>query len=365
MKRYLKAFLFAIPFFYIVQTVINLIHKSESQWDFLAYYFPTQLWYSGQSPYLCMVQEHPFFYTPLSLGVFLPFTFLPLQTALWTFLGLKIVALLALLYIWYRYFLLPLMPDDSWKSLSILFVAVLLFVSGFRECVKLDIFSGNISIFEQLLIWTGIAAFLRNKDYLFVGCILVCSIFKVLPIALLGLLLLKRDKKSTFLFLKSSAFFLGMFLVAGCLSPVLFREFLTHQNPMESRGFVHPSSLMLLQDIAPHFAFPLYVLFVSIIAGLFVYFIYRFRPALVYGVIGYLICYALILPRFKDYSFILLIIPAVYVIQRIGTKWVVVPMLWYFCSLSHWEYHHWGSMVILFGSYLISLGSFGEAGEHS
>lgn len=70
---------------------------------------------------------------------------------------MKLAALLALIAVWIK--IVPVNKGTWWA----ICVTVLI---GYRCTVLRDIRSGNISIFEQLMIWSGILLSLRHRNLL-------------------------------------------------------------------------------------------------------------------------------------------------------------------------------------------------------
>jgi hypothetical protein len=95
---------------------------------------------------------------------------------------LKVVALAFLIGLWRSTFL--------GGSANLLFFVLLLF--AFNRALDLDITAGNITVFEQLVLWGGFAAYLRGRIGWFCSAVLLVAMFKVTPILFLVLLLLPR-----------------------------------------------------------------------------------------------------------------------------------------------------------------------------
>lgn len=59
---------------------------------------------------------------------------------------------------------------------------------GFNAAIGRDLMAGNVTVFEQLAIWIGVAALLWRLPAAFCVCIILAGQFKLLPLGLLGLL---------------------------------------------------------------------------------------------------------------------------------------------------------------------------------
>ncbi len=148
------------------------------QFDFKTYYCAVQVYQAGYSPYevanvrVAGGNDHLLgFYYPLStLAIMGPFGHMDYVTAHRVWIVLKTIALVALLLVWKRFFL----RDASW----LLLIAALL---GFQAATMWDLKVGNITVFEQLWLWTGFAFLVRKRPTAFVLCIVVASLAKLLP----------------------------------------------------------------------------------------------------------------------------------------------------------------------------------------
>jgi len=291
------------------------------QWDFQTYYHAGRAFALGLDPYDMGVLSRvagteigfPFAYPPLALPLFRLFARIPLDAASALFLALKLVALTALLAIWRRWFV-PGRPDP-------IFYLLLLF--GFGGALYADFVSGNISIFEQLGLWLSFVALRQNRLWAFTLLVVAVSLFKLTPVLLLGLLLLCNVRRPGIALAGGLLLFGGALGLSYALWPDLFRSFVQGGWSLDERGGINPSSLALLRDaydyllgrgIVPAWewlAWAAYVLWVGA-AALLTWRSARNRPSEDRATSIYLGClaFALIAPRFKNYSYILLLVPA-------------------------------------------------------
>src|SRR6185295_155508 len=157
-------------------------------WDLETYVLAARAMQAGLNPYspasLEMVAGRPvgmlFIYPPVTIPLFYPLAPMsfPLATALW--LGIRVVALLFLFQIWRR--LLPEVPA---------FFLALAVAFGFNGSVIWDLRTGNVTVLQDLFLWLGFAWFVQGRHGLSAAGILVGSLFKLLPAAFLGLLLVR------------------------------------------------------------------------------------------------------------------------------------------------------------------------------
>jgi len=190
----------------------------------------------------------------------------------------------------------------------------------------MDLRAGNISIIEEFLIWSGMLFLLCRGKYLLFGlCLLVASFFKLLPIILIGLVLVVGTGK-----MKDKVKQLGIICLialvvwgAGLLiMPFEFSEWsnflklITFMPP--ETGIINPAILPFIRDIIGNSgkAYELILYFLWVLIVLFIsYFVSKhilkrdFSSLKKKKYLFFLWClvYPMIMPRFKDYTFIFLL----------------------------------------------------------
>jgi hypothetical protein len=304
------------------------------QWDFKAYYCAAQVAKIGldyyDQPYLrhfCSPDVQQYYnYTPWSIWFFRFFNLFDYKTAYLLFFILKILALAGLVFLWKKIFL------EAEADLGF-FAFVLL---AFNGALYVDLLSGNISLFEQLGLWLGFFFLLKRKPFLFGLCVVVIANFKVVPLAFLLLFLFLDVKKKWLHFFGWLAGFLGLQAVSYALNPFLFKGFLRVFFSMlrETSGVLNPSTFVWLQNLIRDYyprllgsvppALMIYVVFgllAVVIAWLTLLALGRLRRRgglETEKVVIFLSCvaYALLLPRFKDYSYVLLLVPAYFALKK-------------------------------------------------
>lgn len=308
-------------------------------WDFSISYHAGKAYAQGLNPYdtkiLYQIAGHtsytiwmPFVYSPPTLWFFRIFSGLHYQTATYLFLSLKGVLLFALIYLWGRAILQ--------RKADLLFILFCFF--GFNAAIFADIRTGNISIVEEFLIWVALYFYLKNSRLLFCLFIILAAFFKLTPMIFMALLLFgEREKRYTYLF--GSCIIFGAILLASyAASPVLFGGYLHNVvwSAMHGEhGAINPATLPLIVDVfgflqqrtnltVPQ-AIPWAIYFA--IAAAIVFVSWRSCTALRSSkdqnkdrVLVFFACvvYALILPRFKDYSYILLLVPTYFIVARVS-----------------------------------------------
>lgn len=191
------------------------------------------------------------------------------------------------------------------------------------------------------------------------------SLFKITSIVFLFFLLLHRGKKALCLLVIGILLFLSINLVSYFDEPNLFNDFLGSLKNLDERGRINPASLAAIRDTVEFLFhdkllkfFPLDMCFYGIWTLLLIIFtVFVGRKSLYtknhYGFI--LLCfflYALLLPRFKDYSYILLIVPSIYVINKAVSSNIVKLLLIAAVCVHLFVYQPLLLAIILFGIFL-------------
>jgi hypothetical protein len=304
----------------LVKSVVAIIrYPGQYQYDLSAYYYGPLVMKLGGNPYdrtalqkIAGSAVQWFVYPPITIHLFRPLSLVPYPVAYYAWLVLKLAALAALLGLWRRRFI----GEQQFPA----FTALCAF--GFGSSLVRDLNAGNISIFEQLALWVGIAALLDGRAMAFGLVVALVGQFKLLPLGLLVLLILPRPRWKA---LAGSAGVAGLLLGLNLVVyPGLTGEFLRSATGIDQRGENNPASLAVVRDLidtltgfntAHTFADEWsYLLFVVCLAG-----------ATLWGVLGRahpedresdrlvigFICtaFGLAVPRFKLYSYLLLLVP--------------------------------------------------------
>jgi Glycosyltransferase family 87 len=319
--------------------VYSIASDHLAQWDFQVYYTAAHAFASGTNPYVPL-HPHPhmygnaiFQYPPLTLYLFEWTRPLSLASAKLLWLLLKLGAFGALAWIWHRDFE---RLDAGWPV--VLFIAL-----GFNATLLRDFVSGNISTFEQLGIWFGFVLLLRNRPYWAAIAFACVAQFKLLPVAFIGLIPLLRPRDGWRPLVAGCVVFLGLLALNPALSPHLTHDYLTLFSDsnlrMDDRGIVNPSSLAMFRDLIDLTAYAPGLSY-NVAAGTNVYIVYLAALVLVLAVgawstrfklrgadprlVMYFGCalFAVAMPRMKDYSYILLLIPALFAVRDVARRGV-------------------------------------------
>jgi hypothetical protein len=384
-----KLLLVSLALYCITLAVTIGIQSEEYQWDFRVYYYAAKAYAAGLNPYdqnaLAQVAHTPvglpYTYPPATLLLFYLFTFVELNTAFWLFLTVKCVLLIGLIYLWKKNFL-KTGEDPLFYPFCFL---------AFNSAVCVDILAGNITILEQFCIWVGFHFFMKNRLILFCVFVLLGSVFRLTPVVFLVLLWYSNAKRKDLYFLFSLVIFVSTLLVSYSMNPAHFSDFLTTVSGLDERGFVNPSTLPLTKDLLEIIADRMgvtivpgveWIVYSTIVVGI-VLVTWRAYRAAGSGVVKdrehlkvFLMClvYALVLPRFKDYSYISLVVPTFSMLMKIRFSKTyfllfllsILPTrqlssLWPGMDFGPlWEYHVLLLAYLVWGMYVYRLFSMGK-----
>jgi hypothetical protein len=266
-------------------------------------------------------------YLPWTLALFHPLSFFSLVQASASLALLKIGAFAGICFFWYRIF------DFGRSRLFPLLLVLVPFAFG--GALLVDFRGGNISVFEQLVIWAAFYAYTRGK---ITWCgLLICAAASVrlTPILLLGVLGAKFDRREMTSMVGFAALFILIVAVNAWIWPDLFSSFLAgvldRTDGAMDRGVNNPSLLALIHDIAnwtqetrgrsvPRIAELFSYALIALTAVSFTAAaLWRIRLQSTLEAQRWRIClicllYAVSAPRLQAYGYILLIAPALYII---------------------------------------------------
>ena len=347
---------------YFSAIVVNIgVRTCRYQWDFAAYYHAARAHAHGLDPYnnadLSRVAgvdvPFNFVYPPATLWAFRPFALLDYDLAARAFLTLKCLVFIGLLFIWTR----RILPEvDVW-----FYVLCLL---AFCSAIMIDFTAGNVTVFEQFLVWSAFAALLARKPILFCALIVLAALLKLTPILFLFVLLATDDPRRRRYLVFSLLGFFAILAATYALSPALFHGFLANAVALEERGVLNPSTLAAIKDLARscatraglpmlmHLAWPIYAAVVVALIAVTWRAGARLRAAEMPDAERtqlFLACflYALIMPRFKDYAYALLIPPTYYLLRRMSDlkAW---PFLLFLLVLPFNQYVRLPGLTVIF-----------------
>ncbi|HYJ32991.1 MAG TPA: glycosyltransferase family 87 protein [Candidatus Binatia bacterium] len=310
-----------------------VVARAGKPWDFETYYFAGAAFRAGLNPYslenLTRVARRtvtlPFLYPPATLALFAPMSLLPKAVAAGAWLGFKGVLAAFLVWLWRREFLRGSDPSRL----------VVVLALGFDRSVAWDLRTGNVALLEIAILWIALAAFVRGRDALAGYLIALGSIFKLLPVGLLGVLAAApRPRPVRAALIAGSAAFLA---VAVSLPPGLAAEWraaIVHASPNARLAIeVNPSALGLSDWLfgalgapaasVPFLAMGAYLAFAAAILLLSLEPLRRARASStrVETAMIAVLLWLLLSPRLMVYSFAMAIAPVLYAIEtRVRTE---------------------------------------------
>jgi glycosyl transferase family 87 len=320
--------------------------NSDNQWDFRVYYHAAQAWRAGLDPYdtatlpeALRTGGFKFNYPPYALGVFGPLTLLPLQRALLLYLALKVIVLAWLVQIWSR-LLQTSITEPAW---------ILFLIFSYSSTIFIDFASGSVTTFEQWLLWIGMAALMKERYWVYVMAVVGASLFRIAPILLLLVCLVAPDRRRYRYLAGGVAAFVCIFLLTYVVSPRLTVEFFESiSKNFGERGRLNPALLPLVLDVTAlikrgyDVSLPTVVqaaMYLTAAAAVVVPTTFAVRRVARIGasnridVILYLVllAYALVMPRFKNYHYMLLIVPTYYIATHSTRLRQAIPLLLLAC----------------------------------
>jgi glycosyl transferase family 87 len=286
------------------------------QWDFHMFYGAARDFAAGKSPY--RGGGLSFYHPPLMLYVYRIFTVMPEPLACTVWYALKLAALGALISIW----------NAEFVRLRLHVSTVVFFILAYDGAIYGDLVSGNVSIFEELLLWFGFACLLRARYLMFGMCVIAAAQVKLTPIFFAVLLITACDKAQWRAFFATLAGFAAVFSLNEWLQPALFRNFWTVSAQLDERGVDCTSLLALIRDVFDRFfgaTFTaasrvdevVFMAMAAVVAAISwrLWLNYRRNTTAVDRrlLIGFsCFVFALISPRIKVYTYILLLAPTLY-----------------------------------------------------
>jgi len=314
-----------------------IVHNDFYQWDFRErYYNCTKAWSEGINPYDAQKiwQRFPlrdkaywwYAYSPVSLFLFKPFLIFEYNRAYYLYLFFKLVALVFLIALWRNYFFE--------RKTDIIFY--LLCVLAFNSTIRMDLASGNIALFEQLLIWIAFIFFLKDKMVMFCFFVLLSSIIKAQTIFFIFMLFFSSREKKYYYMISSFIIFASLLMVQYVAQPVLFEGFVQRMNKTfkyYERGIINPAIMPFIRDslepltgliktswsnecaICVYAGFSLTVMALSIRAIKRLKALCRERRMKFVTVIACIV-YTLINPQMKDYNYMIMIVPVYFLLKN-------------------------------------------------
>lgn len=234
---------------FLVLVPLLVTTSARRPWDFETYWYAARAVFHGLDPYSKdqMAQlagrplEMPFIYAPVTIPVFVPFTLASFWDARWVWLGLEILALMAMVQIWRRH--LP----SSVPSVALCFAAAF----GFNASSVWSLKTGNVAILEQLVLWLGLSSYIGGRRLRSAVQIAGASIFKLLPATFLGLMVLPvKGQRPRWMLLAATALaWAAVVLLPVAAGPPWARGYLHNFSNERPWGVANPSALGLIDTL--------------------------------------------------------------------------------------------------------------------
>lgn len=342
-----------------------LSQPDHRQWDLRVYYAAAKVHSAGGDPYdpdalaavLPDTKVFPWVYPPYALWLFRPLAWFSYPTVFHAWLLLKFVALGFLFASWRRYFAPP-----SGNFVLLLALCAL----AFRETTIRNLYQGNVTEFEQLLLWTGFLFLVRGRPGLFALFVTAASLWKPPSVLLLGFGFLDLRHKGHIAMAGGAVALIAVNAVSYGLDPAAYTSFIDGVGAMNEPGRVNPTFFNLLRELreaaggGPVLEAMSLAVFAAYFVGLSIVAARALRgldlrrdrvPALMLG----LLFYAAVMPRFKDYQYMLLLVPAWHVLHSgVWRGWRRAGLVAGLC-VSFFTYQQLVLTLLLFGSYVIHL----------
>jgi hypothetical protein len=274
-----------------------------------------------------------FYHPPITLYAYRLFLFFPQPIAYELWCALKVCALVALLSLWSRHFLR--LPIDSFT--------IVYFLLAFNSAIYCDLVAGNVSIFEQLALWAGFRALMGGRYVRFCILLVVVAQLKLTPLFFAVLLLFVPERPQWFWFAGCLAGFVALFSLNHVLQPVLLKEFFHAVSGLdEGIADGNAATLTLIRDVvdralgygtsaATRLDEGIFCAVALAIGVPSLAVVLRHRSAAVGRdpkLLIYFACvlFAVLSPRMKNYSYILLLMPTLHLLRVVWGR-AVAPVV--------------------------------------
>jgi hypothetical protein len=269
---------------------------------------------------------------------------------------------------------------------------------AYNATVYLDLLAGNVSIIEQASLWTAFYFFTKQRIVLFSFFLLLAAIFKLVPL-FFGLLVLSYGKDQRYRGL--AALVSGVilfFAIAWVIDSRLVMQFFSQAPTILERpsdyGIISPALLPFIKafvsflTIREWIVYPVLIqwsLYVSSVLAIAVLTWKAFRKLDIsrdedakYAINLVCLLFVLVSPRLKDYSYIVLLVPTYFVMERMSAV-KAYPLLFILSVLSAqnitlpgfdslarvlWSYYPLGIAFLVWVIYLVELQARDKLRQH-
>lgn len=308
----------------------------QFQWNVKSYWAAAHAVARGLDPYpiatlrgiLGEPTDLPFGYPPAVAHALRPLSLLPYRVAAWAFLLLKFGCLAVLWRVWRR-----LLPQVD--PLLVAFLAVF----GFGGALLVDLYEGNVSVLEQLALWSGVLAWRRGRPWPAAVLLALAGAFKLFPAVFVLLLLVpdEQGRRQPLPMAAGMALLAAIVLIPGPPGSSYFAALANAPHRWES-GRDNPCALGFFVDLAragklaflapgsrgPMIAWTGYAIFMLGLGLKPLREALRRAEPLAVAMIA-VIVYAVAAPRMKSYSYLILVPPAAWLLTHLPPRgWLVL-----------------------------------------
>lgn len=327
----------------LLQAAVILRQPATFQWDLVAYARGVSLSAAGLNPYdatlviappagseVTGAGHLPFVYPPHTLLLFRILFAGGFRAAYVAFLVVKVTLLFGAARAW----------TLGWIRREDRALFPLFALAAFNGCASVDLAAGNVATYEAFFLALGFIFFVRGRRWAFAACVLAASVFKLAPLGLLVALAFERRRDGARALAVTTGVVFALACIAVAVAPTLHHAFFDAVTGLtgsaHERAFQNPSSREFAGDVgvvlasqagaarrigsASYLAWVCVVALVS--AGALVR---RARIAAVtdeelrrYVLTVACLAYAVTAPRFKDYSFLIVVAPFVAALASAG-----------------------------------------------
>jgi len=324
----------AFALYFLIAAALLVRGDEASQGDdFRNYYYTVKAYLDGANPYDRNAVEAAsgrrllqFYYFPISLHVFRPLSWLSYDAARIVFLVIQCCSLIYLLFLWQRGFL-----EEAWDPWFLLFC-----ILAFNTTVYLDLRVGNVSTIEQALLWTSFYFFLRGRPVFFSAFLVLAAMFKLVLLFFAILILLCKKSEQHRSLITLGSVLVAAFAIAWLIDARLLAEFVSHLpqtlDVPSDQGIMNPASLAFFKSVsisAPlkgwinrpeplqWFLYLCWALSIALISWRALRGLEALEDDRDKLAINFMcLVFALLSPRLKDYSYIILLLPTYFILVR-------------------------------------------------
>ena len=310
-------------FSYVVYVVFTTVDQHDNNFGDFQVYFNAA---NADNPYDAHEIDAKglnYQYLPLTRYVFQVFTTIDYQLALFIYVLLNIITIVLLVRLWSRFYNIG---ADPWFYMFMVLAVNASFYLAFR--------TGNIVIINAVLIWLAISQLIQRRIIWFCVFIAIAAGFKITPILFLPLAFLLEKQLALKPVLYTTIAFAGFVMINAFIEPELTRHFFESGHALLNEpGIFNPNGYSFSQEIANFGLSKLGVengtaagilIYVLLVSGFCIYTVKWWKGSGDKSVLEIIsvvvVLYGLLLPRFKDYDYVL-ILPALYfMIRRIKVQ---------------------------------------------